>query len=156
MKKQLENLSGYKLLNVVDLGSMCGTCQRDNCNHTIRYEFHIEHPDKGRKTVGSTCIEHLSVSDQNLGLDKLQSLKKIAKIVTYNWYENTTQKGFKYQSYSFDGKSMRVYLGKYNSFGIQVITTVDGKKVYSEIENIKGTLQEAKIKVFQKLQNLNK
>lgn len=59
------------------------------CGHPIRYMFFIEHPQRGRAHVGSTCIEHIAHVAPELGdtlraardahLQKLAELKKAAK-----------------------------------------------------------------------------
>lgn len=75
--KILEPNDGWHLISVDDLGGMFGNCKRQKtlnspCNHSIRHEHFVYHPDVGYRIVGSTCVDHLVQEDK----DKLLEVKE--------------------------------------------------------------------------------
>lgn len=139
-KRELENLEGYELMYLTYDFENGSNCQRLGCNHKIKYLFHIEHKTKGKKYVGSTCIEQLSVEDQNKGILNMEDLKSKAKIIRRDWQISTTLKGFEYQYYYYRNLQIRLYKSEYDSYGIQFVKITDKGKdnIYSNVENFKS------------------
>lgn len=152
-KKELENLEGYKLMYLTYDFEMESNCQRLGCNHRIKYLFHIKHDTKGKKYVGSTCIEQLSLEDQYKGLQNMEELKFKAKIISKSWKITTTLKGFEYQYYYYKNTQVRLYKSNYDSYGIQVVLITNKGKdnIFSNIENFKSSdLVKVKLEALNK------
>lgn len=73
----IEPTNGWALLSINDLGGLDGHCERRGCGNAIRYEYYTYHPKWGYQTVGSTCVEHLTKEDIELGKDTLSAYKKV-------------------------------------------------------------------------------
>lgn len=73
----LEPSDSWILLDIIDNGTANYQCERqkgidEKCNTEIRYEHTIYHPNVGYRTVGSTCINHLTDADQQISKDTIK------------------------------------------------------------------------------------
>ena len=137
----IEPQRGWTLISIDDLGDLIGTCERKGCNSSIRYEHLTYHPNWGYKTVGSTCIEHLTQADIALSSDVLKIYKKISDFVHKSeWSHGYTRKGKKYLEAVYNrSHKIRIY-GKNNYYAFQVILKEVGERSYSynDVINMKG------------------
>lgn len=76
---------------------MDGKCERQGCNHPIRYEHAIYHPEWGYMTVGSSCVEQLTNEDQRTIRLYHNITKQIEQFLTLPWSEGKTREGEPYQ-----------------------------------------------------------
>ncbi len=120
--------SGWILISIEDLGELSGVCERKGCGKEIRYEHVTYHPLWGYKTVGSTCVEHLTREDQFLSQEVLKSFKKISEfIVNSYWEKGITKKGNEYISTIHSHHQIRIY-GKENFYSFQIALKEKGEK----------------------------
>jgi len=116
----IEPSSGWYLIAIDDLGDLIGTCERENCNSSIRYEHLTYHPNWGYKIVGSTCIEHLTQKDKQLSSDIIKIYKQISKFITDSvWNKGVTKKHKKYLESKYKYHLMRIY-GEDKNYSFQI------------------------------------
>ena len=90
----VEPARGWTLVAIEDLGGLDGVCERRGCGKEIRYAHITYHPAWGYKTVGSTCIEHLTRQDRLLSGNLVKIYKNIsAHLHATAWMEGCTKKG---------------------------------------------------------------
>jgi hypothetical protein len=124
----IEPETGWTLISIEDLGDLYGICERKGCGNEIRYEHVTYHPAWGYKTVGSTCVEHLTREDQYLSEEVLKLFKKIADFVNDSTWNNWfTKTGKDYQFAKHAHSQIRIY-GEKNSYAFQVALKVKGEK----------------------------
>ncbi len=147
----IEPNRGWFLLSIVDLGGLDGTCERENCGNGIRYEHYTYHPQWGYKTLGSTCIEHLTQKDRALSGKLLACYCGISKFVHGSkWFEGRTKKQKSYIAAKHGHDYVRIY-GTGKKYTFQVLLKVKGMKRYEfgELIRIPGkNLLEAKELAF--------
>jgi hypothetical protein len=154
--KLIEPNDEWILISIEDLGSQHGNCQKIGCGQSIRYEFHIYHPQWGYKIVGSTCIDYLS-SDQQLKAGYLLNYyialntflsDKIECITT-----EKTQRFLFYQQ-SFKYNLINIYKTSYG-YAFKILLRI-GKKKYKHKElveiKINCSLEKARALSFLTLQ----
>ena len=141
----IEPTTGWFLIAVDDIGDLSGTCERKNCNSSIRYEHLTYHPKWGYKIVGSTCIEHLTQEDKLLSSDVLKVYKQISNFITKSyWGTHSTKKSHKYIESEYKYHKIRIY-GKENNYSFQILLKSKGKRWYEYGDFIlikNGTLEE--------------
>ena len=143
----LEPDRGWFLIAIDDFGSPDGICERQGCGSEIRYAHLTYHPNWGYKTVGSTCIEHLTQKDRLLSGKLVSLYKNISKFVhTSNWEDGFTNKGKKYIYCKYRHHLIRIY-GDSNDYAFQLVLKEKGVRWhdYRKIMRAKGkSLPEAK------------
>ena len=138
--KLIEPDSGWTLISIDDLGELTGTCERKGCGADIRYEHVTYHPKCGYKSVGSTCVEHLTREDRFLSHDILIIFKKISNFVKNSfWEDGVTKKGKKYIYTTHSHHQIRIY-GKGNNFSIQIALKQRGERWfdYQDFINVRN------------------
>ncbi|MGV6830894.1 MAG: HNH endonuclease [bacterium] len=126
----IEPGKGWILLSINDLGNLSGTCERKNCGKSIRYEHLTYHPSWGYKTVGSTCIEHLTEKDKALSSDVLKLYKTISKFVhNSEWHVRLTKKNKKYLQTIYNNHLIKIY-GRDQYYSFQVAIKRKGQRWY--------------------------
>lgn len=127
----IEPNSGWFLISIDDLGGLYGTCERANCGADIRYEHLTYHPEWGYKTVGSTCIEHLTQKDKKLSGKILTCYRNISSFVHKSSWENGTTKANKaYIGTTHAHDLIRIY-GSENRYAFQVALKERGRRFYN-------------------------
>jgi hypothetical protein len=127
----LEPDRGWTLLDIVDLGSLDGVCERKNCGNQIRYAHLTYHPLAGYRTVGSTCIQHLTREDQLTSSRIVQLYKNISEFVHESeWVEGRTKKGKTYLSTTYRHHAIRIYDGE-GHYAYQLVFKEKGVKWHS-------------------------
>lgn len=120
--------SGWALVSIADLGGLDGICERKGCGTEIRYEHITYHPKWGYKTVGSTCVEHLTREDQFLSQQVLKVFKNISGFINNSVWENaTTKKGKNFLYTTYLHHQIRIY-GKGNYMTFQVALKRKGER----------------------------
>ncbi len=144
---QIEPDRGWTLLEIVDLGSLDGVCERHNCGNPIRYAHLTYHPAWGYKTVGSTCIEHLTRNEQLISHRLVSLYKNISEFVhASEWREGQTKKGKPYIAAKYKHHTLRIYGGE-GRYAYQLVLKEKGVKWhdYRDIVPLPGRgLDEAK------------
>lgn len=126
--KKIEPSSGWTLIDITDLGELSGTCERKGCGTEIRYEHLTYHPEWGYKTVGSTCIEYLTVQDQFMSKHVLETFKSISKFRSHAlWSIGFTQKKMKFIYTTYSHNQIRIY-GTTNNHSYQILLKEKGAK----------------------------
>ncbi|MEZ4484687.1 MAG: hypothetical protein R2864_08835 [Syntrophotaleaceae bacterium] len=116
----LEPARGWTLISIDDLGGLDGECERDGCGKEIRYAHHTYHPSWGYKTVGSTCIEHLTKEDKLLSSEIIKHYKAISKFVaSADWDTGFTQNRQKFIFSKHNHHIIRIY-GKEQTYSFQL------------------------------------
>jgi len=129
--------SGWILISIEDLGSKDGICQRKGCGTEIRYEHITYHPQWGHKTVGSTCVEHLTREDQFLSKEVLKIFKKTSDFVKNSiWKQGKTKNGNTYLHTIHTHHKVRIY-GKEGYYAFLVSLKEKGVKWYINQDYIK-------------------
>jgi len=124
----IEPDSGWTLISIEDLGGLDGICERKGCGKEIRYEHVTYHPQWGYKTVGSTCVEHLTKEDQFLSQEVLAIFKKISKFISNSeWVKGITKNGKEYLFTAHSQHQIRIY-GKENFYSFQILLKRTGKR----------------------------
>lgn len=119
---------GWSLVSVEDLGGLEGICERNGCRTEIRYEYITYHPKWGYKSVGSTCVEHLTREDQFLSHEILSIFKKISDFLNKSkWEQGVTKKGKKYLFTTHAHHQIRIY-GKTDYYSFQIALKRKGEK----------------------------
>lgn len=118
--QKVDPIDGWSLLHVFDLNQASGCCERTGCGKEIRYEHLIYHPQAGYKTVGSTCVDVLTLSDQLDSKKVLALFEKLSKFNrSANWRNEITKMGRDYHIASYRGHQIRIY-GCPNDYAIQL------------------------------------
>lgn len=130
---------GWILISIEDLGGPYGTCERKGCGNEIRYEHVTYHPQWGYKTVGSTCVEHLTREDQFLSQEVLKIFKKVSEFISNSeWEIGITKKGNEYLSTTHSHHQIRIY-GRENDYSFQIVIKNKGEKwIFKKIEQAKN------------------
>ncbi len=112
--------SGWTLVSIADLGGLDGICERKGCGTEIRYEHITYHPKWGYKSVGSTCVEHLTREDQFLSREVLKVFKNISGFVNESvWESGVTKNGKDFLYTTFSHHQIRIYgKGSYLTFQV--------------------------------------
>jgi len=138
---------GWTLISIDDLGDLIGTCERNKCGSSIRYEHLTYHPNWGYKIVGSTCIEHLTQKDRLLSNNIIKTYKNISSFVHKSeWDTGFTQKNKKYISTKYKHHTIRIY-GENNNYSFQVVIKEKGVRwhdFHDIIRTKNKTLDEVK------------
>lgn len=125
--KLIEPDTGWTLISIDDLGGLDGICERKGCGNEIRYEHITYHPSWGYKTVGSTCVEHLTREDQFLSQEVLKVFKKISDFINNStWESGITKKGKDYLFTKHAHHQIRIY-GKENYYSFQIVLKEKGE-----------------------------
>ena len=142
----IEPSSGWVLLSVDDIGDNSGKCEREGCPANIRYEYHTYHPNWGYKIVGSTCIQHLTLKDRELGAEIKSTYEAISRFVRKSIWE---------RDYSYEGMNIstkykhdifRVY-GAEGNYSFQIFIKIKNRAKFEEtkiIPAIGKTFEEIK------------
>jgi hypothetical protein len=137
----IEPLRGWELLSINDLGAPIGTCERRGCNSSIRYEHVTYHSDWGYQTVGSTCVEHLTLEDIAISGKYISLYKSISNYVhNAEWSYGKTKKGSDYiEAIYKQSHKIRIYGNGY-SHSFQINLKEKGRKYYNfgELVSVKG------------------
>ena len=132
---------GWTLISIDDLGGLYGICERKGCGSEIRYEHLTYHPSWGYKTVGSTCIEHLTREDKLLSGKVLQTYNKISRFIhDSEWYDGRTKNGKEFiETIYGNSHKIRVY-GNENNYAYQIILKIKGERYYKfeKTQSVKG------------------
>lgn len=122
----VEPARGWTLIAVEDLGGLDGVCERQGCGNEIRYAHITYHPAWGYKTVGSTCIEHLTQEDRLISSNLIRAYKNISDYVHNTpWAGGCTKNGKRYISGKYRHHSIRVY-GDGNGYAFQLVIKEKG------------------------------
>jgi hypothetical protein len=112
--------SGWILISIEDLGGLDGVCERKGCGAWIRYEHITYHPEWGYKSVGSTCVEHLTQEDRFLSQDVLKIFKRVNNFLdTTHWEKRLSKKGTEYLLATHSHHQIRIY-GKEDYYSFQI------------------------------------
>jgi hypothetical protein len=112
--------SGWILISIEDLGGLDGVCERKGCGAWIRYEHITYHPEWGYKSVGSTCVEHLTQEDRFLSQDVLKIFKRVSNFLdTTHWEKRLSKKGTEYLLATHSHHQIRIY-GKEDYYSFQI------------------------------------
>lgn len=123
--------SGWTLISIEDLGGLDAICERKGCGTEIRYEHITYHPQWGFKSVGSTCIEHLTKDDQFLSHEVLKLFKKISAFINKSvWEQGRTKKGKTYLYTYFSHHQINIY-GKENYYSFQIALKLHGERWFN-------------------------
>jgi hypothetical protein len=126
----VEPESGWTLISIDDLGELSGTCERKGCGAEIRYEHIIYHPKWGYKSVGSTCVEYLTIEDRFISQEIVKLLKKISDFVSNStWEKGITQRGKDFLVAFHAHNQIRIY-GNNNIFSFQIALKRKGEKKF--------------------------
>jgi hypothetical protein len=133
----IEPNAGWVLLEINDLLSVSGKCERANCDREIRYEHITYHPDWGYKIVGSTCIHHLTKEDKFLSAEVLKLYKNISSFVNNSEWETGITKNDKFFNETTHAHhKIRIY-GNENDYAFQIALKEKGKRWYDYAKPIK-------------------
>ncbi|WP_127121283.1 hypothetical protein [Chryseotalea sanaruensis] len=139
--------SGWTLVSIDDLGGLDGICERKGCGTEIRYEHITYHPNWGYKSVGSTCVEHLTREDQFLSQEVLKVFKNISGFINTSVWENGVTKNGKHFTYTtYSHHQIRIY-GKGTYFSYQIALKRKGERWFDYGEFIQAknkTLDQVK------------
>jgi len=128
--KLIEPSADWVLVEVHDLNSVSGTCERANCGQRIRYEFIIYHPECGYKVVGSTCIDYLSKNEQEFALSMLKHYKSLYKFLKEaRWRKGETKNKKIFLESTYKHNLIRIYKAN-NGYITQVALKRKGVKFY--------------------------
>lgn len=128
--------SDWVLDSIIDLGGLDGICERNGCGTEIRYEHVTYHPNWGYKSVGSTCIEHLTRKDQAISHKVLNLVKNISNFIHKSeWQNRETKNGKPYICSPYSHHQIRIY-GKENHYSYQAVVKQQGMRWY-EYSDIK-------------------
>ncbi len=126
----IEPARGWTLIAIEDLGGLDGVCERRGCGHEIRYAHVTYHPAWGYKTVGSTCIQHLTQKDRLLSSDLIRTYKNISEYIRHAcWSEGRTKNGKRYICSKYKHHSIRIY-GNHTSYAFQLVIKEKGVRWY--------------------------
>lgn len=132
----IEPDSGWTLISIEDLGGLEEICERRGCETPIRYKHVIYHPKWGYKSVGSTCIEHLTRKDQFLSQEVLKIFKKISDFINNSeWEKGITKNGKEYIYATYSYHQIRIY-GNENYYSFQIALKQRGRKFFDYREPI--------------------
>ena len=135
---KIEPDSGWTLIEINDLGDLSGTCERQGCGAELRYEHLIYHPNWGYKSVGSSCIEHLTREERNLSDIVLKIYSNISNFINSSkWEDGFTQKGKKFIFTKYKHSIIRIY-GVENDYAFQIGVKQKGIKKFEFGEIIKS------------------
>jgi uncharacterized protein YuzB (UPF0349 family) len=124
----IEPENGWTLISIEDLGGLDGICERKGCGAEIRYEHITYHPQWGYKTVGSTCVEHLTQDDQFLSQDVLRIFKNTSNFLYSTiWEKLISHKGKHYLMTTYSNHQIRIY-GDENYYSFQIALKRKGEK----------------------------
>lgn len=127
----IEPITGWILVAVNDLEDLSGICERNGCGNEIRYEHEIYHPNWGYKTVGSSCVESLTIEDKKTSSDVLKIYIKINNFIRNSkWEKGVTKKEKVFIETKHSHHKIRIY-GKENSYGFQIIKKELGARIYT-------------------------
>lgn len=119
---------GWTLISIEDLGGLYGICERKGCGVEIRYEHITYHPQWGYKSVGSTCVEHLTQEDRFISQDVLKLFKNVSNFIdTSCWDKKFSKKGNEYLQATHSHHKIRIY-GKENYYSFQIALKRKGEK----------------------------
>lgn len=142
---------GWTLISIDDLGGPDGVCERQGCGNEIRYAYLSYHPAWGYKTVGSTCIEHLTQKDRLLSSHLVKIYKNISKYVHGTaWEAGLTKNGKKYISGKYKHHSIRIY-GDGNRYAFQLVLKEKGVRWHDyrdTVRTMNKSLDEVKELAF--------
>lgn len=127
--------SDWILIGINDLGLMDSTCERQGCNHPIRYEHQIYHPEWGYMTVGSRCVEQLTDEDQKIIRFYRSITKQIDHFLALPWSESKTREGEPYQYIHLSSQSheIRIYADRGYTFQVNFLKPVKSRDNYGRI-----------------------
>jgi hypothetical protein len=128
--------TGWELIEVNDLGELCGKCQNEGCGASIRYEYYAFHPQWGTLVTGSSCINHLTVQDQKTVSRVIKLSQKIKRLVECGGLFQTELDGTPYFSSRCKFGEVRVYGHENQKYAVQVHKY---RKPFTEIKSIKAT-----------------
>lgn len=156
--------SGWDYLDFDDLGDLIGECEY--CHTDIRYEHHIIHPKWGELIVGSQCADKLT--NTNMASKKENKRKRYANrmktfIQSSRWKRVITKNGCKNFCIKQDDYYIKIRdYGEYCKIGISFYHPpllgylLEGRWIdLPTSEKQYKTLDEAKIKVFEIIENGN-
>ena len=124
----VEPSNGWTLISIEDLGGLDGICERKGCGNEIRYEHVTYHPKWGYMSVGSVCVEHLTVEDQFLSHEVLKIFNRVSDFIRKStWESSFTKKGNMYLHTTYAHHKIRIY-GKENFYSFQIILKIKGEK----------------------------
>ncbi len=127
----IEPKHGWTLISIEDLGGLYGICERKGCGTEIRYEHNTYHPQFGYKTVGSTCVEHLTKEDQFLSKEVLRVFRNISKFIDESiWEQGITKKLKNYIFTTYSHHQIRIY-GRENFYAFQIALKKKGEKWFT-------------------------
>jgi len=153
----VEPENGWTLISIDDLGDLYGICERKGCGNEIRYEHVTYHPSWGYKSVGSTCVEHLTREDQFLSQEVLKLFKKISDFINdSSWDSSKTKNGKAYLYTKHAHHEIRIY-GKKDFYSYQIVLKVKGKKWhdFKDVVTVKNkSLKQVKELAFITLKGL--
>ncbi|UCS94356.1 hypothetical protein KZP23_04820 [Echinicola marina] len=130
--------SGWILVSIEDLGDLIGTCERKGCGNDIRYEHVTYHPKCGYRSVGSTCVEHLTREDQFKSKEVIKLFNKISDFLSKAfWERRLTRKEKGYICTTHAHHQIRIY-GKRNYYSFQIVLKRKGEKWF-DFQNIINT-----------------
>lgn len=127
--------SDWILIGINDLGETSGKCERKGCNHLIRYEHEIYHPEWGYMIVGSRCVEQLTDEDQKIIRFYRNITKQIDPFLALPWSEGKTREGEPYQFIHLSSQSheIRIYADRGYSFQVNFLKPVKSRDNYGPI-----------------------
>ena len=124
----VEPSKGWTLVSIDDLGDLIGQCERRGCGNDIRYEHVTYHPLVGYKSVGSTCVQHLTEEDQDVSKEVMKVYRKISEFIRDAiWNEGMTQNGKAFHYVKCSRHVIRIY-GSKPSFSVQILMKYSGSK----------------------------
>jgi hypothetical protein len=133
----VEPRSGWILVSMDDIGDLSGVCERKGCGSEIRYAHYIYHPKWGYMTVGSTCVEILTRSDQEVSGEVLNLYSSISESFgRLKWEDGSTKKGARFTCATHAHHEMRIY-GKEGFYTYQIVLKVKGVRKYDFGEFVK-------------------
>lgn len=153
--------SGWEYFGFEDLGDLIGECE--NCHTSIRYEHYIYHPNWGELTVGSQCADNLTNTDEASENEKkrrqyAEKMKRFLK--SSRWKYDITQSGYiiyriKQDDYKIKIRDYGVYCTIKISFYHPPLLgyLLEGRWIDMQSEKHYNTLNDAKIKVFEIIEN---
>lgn len=138
--------SGWEYVGYNDLGDLVGEC--DVCHAQLRYEHLISHPDWGHLTVGESCANRLTGSEEasEYEKDRRQKAEKLARFIgSKRWREKKNghfieQNGFGIEIWN-NGNHFRLVIRFYDQKRCEWIP-LNSKHKYA-------TLEKAKIQAYQ-------
>lgn len=126
----IEPNSGWHLFAIDDLGGLDGTCERTNCETSIRYEHLTYHPNWGYKIVGSTCIMHLTQKDKKLSGKILKIYRAVSTFISTSvWNGDVTKNRKKFIETIYKHHKIRIY-GTDKKYAFQIALKEKGARYY--------------------------